>query len=128
MLCKKSSSTKFDSGIHDLAVCKTLLLCTYTYWTLADAWVKKDEHLENQKLWVHVIFSSSKCWSFSTQRFLYIFDSCGPWCAVHIFVFWIFQPVYSFTLFKMKTSAFVNLMKGIHLCTILPGFTQGDQY
>ena len=26
-----------------------ILLCTYTYWTLADAWVKKDEHLENQK-------------------------------------------------------------------------------
>ena len=50
------------------------------------------------------------------------------WSAVHKFVFWIFQPVHSFTLFKMKTSAFVNLMKGIHLCTILPGFTQGDQY
>ena len=22
---------------------------TYTYWTLVDAWMKKDKHLENQK-------------------------------------------------------------------------------
>ena len=50
-----SSFTKFDSGIHDLAVCKTLckietsaLSITYTYWTLVDAWVKKDQHLVNQ--------------------------------------------------------------------------------
>ena len=48
---------KFDSVIHDLAVCKKNfvnvvtfgLSITYTYWTLADARVKKDEHLENQK-------------------------------------------------------------------------------
>ena len=33
-------------------------------------------------IWVHVIFSSSKCSSFLTQRFLYIFGSCGPWCAI----------------------------------------------
>ena len=42
---------KFDSVIHDLAVCKKKfvnivifgLSINYTYWTLADAWVKKDE-------------------------------------------------------------------------------------
>ena len=49
----------FDSGIHDLAVCfeKKNFVCiatfalsiTFTYWTLVDAWVKKDEHFENQK-------------------------------------------------------------------------------
>ena len=28
------------------------LSITDTYWTLADAWVKKDEHLENQKCYL----------------------------------------------------------------------------
>ena len=42
---------KFDSGIHDLAVTFALSI-TYTYWTLVDAWVKKDEHLENQKCYL----------------------------------------------------------------------------
>ena len=27
---------------------------TYTYWTLADARVKKDEHLENQKCYLNL--------------------------------------------------------------------------
>ena len=47
---------KFDSGIHDLSVCKKilsiltfLLYIPYTYGTLADAWVKKGKHLESQK-------------------------------------------------------------------------------
>ena len=45
---------KFDSGIHGLAICKNFeiiatfaLSITHSYWTLADAWGKKDEHLEN---------------------------------------------------------------------------------
>ena len=49
---------KFNSGIHNLAVCKKnfviivtfALSITYKYWTLADARVKKDYHLENQKM------------------------------------------------------------------------------
>ena len=48
---------KFDSVIHDMTVCKKnfvsivtfALSVTYSYWTLADAHVKKDEYLENQK-------------------------------------------------------------------------------
>ena len=49
-----SSFTKFDSGIQDLAVYTHFVrivtfAISYTYWTLADAWEKKDEHLENQK-------------------------------------------------------------------------------
>ena len=44
---------KFDSGIHDLAVCKKLLIvCIATFAlsiTLVDARVKKDEHFENKK-------------------------------------------------------------------------------
>ena len=48
---------KFNSGIHNLAVCKKnfviivtfALSITYKYWTLADARVKKDEHSDNQK-------------------------------------------------------------------------------
>ena len=40
---------KFDSGIHDLAVCKYSNFCFvyhfYTYWNLVDAWVRKDEQL-----------------------------------------------------------------------------------
>ena len=32
-------------------------------------------------LWVHVIFLISKCSSFFTRRFLYIFGCCGPWCG-----------------------------------------------
>jgi hypothetical protein len=48
---------KLDSVIHDLAVCKKNfvnivtfgLSITYTSWTLADARVRKDEHLEIQK-------------------------------------------------------------------------------
>ena len=38
--------------IYDLAVVSIVtfsLYITYTYWTLEDAQVKKDEHLENQK-------------------------------------------------------------------------------
>ena len=52
---------KFESGIHDLAVCKKTLKIvtfalsiTYTYWTLADARVKKDEHLENKKCYLNL--------------------------------------------------------------------------
>ena len=52
---------KFNSVIHDLAVCKKLceysnfdLSTTYTYWTLADAPVKKDKHLENQKYYLNL--------------------------------------------------------------------------
>ena len=51
---------KFNSGIHNLAVCRKnfviivtfALSITYIYWTLADAWVKKDEHLINQKCYM----------------------------------------------------------------------------
>jgi hypothetical protein len=38
-------------------------------------------------LWVHVIFLSSKCSSFFTQRFLYLFCCCGPWCGGGL-IFW----------------------------------------
>ena len=51
---------KFDSVIHDLAVCKNFvnivtfgLSVTCTYWTLLNACVKKDEHLENQKYYLN---------------------------------------------------------------------------
>ena len=30
------------------------LSTAYTYWTLADAWVEKDEHLENQKCYLNL--------------------------------------------------------------------------
>ena len=51
---------KLDSGIYDLAVCKYMYVVTfalfiaYTYWTLVDARVKKDEHLENQKCYLNL--------------------------------------------------------------------------
>ena len=33
----------------------TFGLCiTYTYWALADAWVKKDEYLENGKFYMNL--------------------------------------------------------------------------
>ena len=51
---------KFDSVIHDLAVCKNFvnivtfgLSVTCTYRTLLNACVKKDEHLENQKYYLN---------------------------------------------------------------------------
>ena len=34
---------------HFVSIVTFALSITYTYWTLADAQVKKDEHLENQK-------------------------------------------------------------------------------
>ena len=40
---------KFDSGIHDLSVC---ILLTHMGSTLAEAWVKKDEHFINQKCYM----------------------------------------------------------------------------
>ena len=46
-------ATVYRTGIVTFALC-----ITYTYWTLDDAWVKKDKHLENKKMsfWVHVTF------------------------------------------------------------------------
>ena len=35
---------------HFASIVMFALSTTYTYWTLADAQVKKDEHLENQNL------------------------------------------------------------------------------
>ena len=91
MLCKNldSSFTKFDSGIHDLAVCKTLCkyinVCFVYYLHILDSrrcpgekgWTFRKSKMS---LWVHVTFHS-KCSSFFTQRFLYIFGCCGPWCG-----------------------------------------------
>ena len=62
----------------------TFALCiTHTWWTLADARVKRDKHLENRKCHFgsmeHFLFYKSS--SFFTRRFLYIFGCCGPWCA-----------------------------------------------
>ena len=34
---------------HFVSIVTFALSITYTYWTLADVRVKKDEHLENQK-------------------------------------------------------------------------------
>ena len=59
LICKnfKSSFSTFDSGIHDLAVSKNYvsicsIFCFVYYLNImnyADAWVKKDEWLENKK-------------------------------------------------------------------------------
>ena len=68
---------KFNSLIHDLAVCKKLCkhsnfwFVTYTYWTLADPRVVKDEHLENQKCYLNLnkIFDLLNVHPFSPRSF-----------------------------------------------------------
>jgi hypothetical protein len=56
----------------------------YTYWTLEDAQVKKEEYLEIQKkvFGPRIMFLFSKCSSFFTQGFLYILGYSGPPCAM----------------------------------------------
>ena len=59
------------------------LAIIYTYWTLVNARVKEDKHLEDQECYLdpkqHFWFS--KYSSFFTRRFLYIFGCWSPWCG-----------------------------------------------
>ena len=66
---------KFDSGIHDLAVCFVkyiatfTLSITFTYLTKVDAQVKKDEK-SKMILWVHATFLDFlNAWPFSLWGF-----------------------------------------------------------
>ena len=81
-LILESMTWKFEKNF--VCIATFALSITFTYWTLVDARVKKDDHFENKKcdFGSKQHFWFSKCLAFLTRRFLYIFGCCGPWCGM----------------------------------------------